>query len=72
MKLTKIVYLHETFHLPKNWGVTHTEKRGRGAKTSESHPQNEVFGLISLNFQHYIKNRNMCDVKYWPALLFQI
>ena len=24
MKLTRIVYLHETFHLPKNWGVNHT------------------------------------------------
>ena len=26
MKLTRIVYLHETFHLPKYWGLTHTEK----------------------------------------------
>ena len=23
MKLTTIMYLHESFHLPKNWGVTH-------------------------------------------------
>ena len=23
MKLTTIMYLHDTFHLAKNWGVTH-------------------------------------------------
>ena len=28
MKLTRIVYLRETFHFPKNWGVTHTAKEG--------------------------------------------
>ena len=30
MNFTRIVYLHETFHLPKNWGVTHTAKEGLG------------------------------------------
>ena len=28
MKLTRIVYLHETFHFPKYWRVTHTAKEG--------------------------------------------
>ena len=28
MKLTTIMYLHETFHLPKDLGVTHRAKEG--------------------------------------------
>ena len=40
---------------------------GHKQKTSEKEPGNQFFGLISWNFQDYIKNRNECD-----ALLFQI
>ena len=36
-------------------------KRGLSSETSENQPQNEVFGLISSNFQHCIKNRNICS-----------
>ena len=32
MQLTRIVYLHEAFHLTQNWGVTHREKEGRVQK----------------------------------------
>ena len=32
----------------------------------------KFFGLISWNFQDYIKNRNICDALYCTALLFQI
>ena len=28
MKLTRIMYIHETFHLPENSGLTHTENEG--------------------------------------------
>ena len=28
MKLTRILYLHENFYLPKNWGVTQMAKEG--------------------------------------------
>ena len=46
MKLTTIIYRHETFYLAKNCGVTH------GAwKTSEREPENQFFGLISWNFR---------------------
>ena len=44
-------------------------KREHGPETSENQLQNEVFGLISSNFQHYLKKRNKCDVKYCSALL---
>ena len=42
MKFTTIVYLHENFHLAKDWGV-----RGRDQKTSEKKPKNCFFYLIS-------------------------
>ena len=42
-------------------GASPYGERGRGPKTSENQPQNEVFGLISWNFQDYIKNRHLCD-----------
>ena len=47
-------------------------ERGLGPKTSGNQSQNELFVLISWNFQQYIKNRNICDVKHCPALLLQI
>ena len=28
MKFTRVMYLHETFHLAKNWSVTHRSKEG--------------------------------------------
>ena len=28
MKLTRIVYIHETFHLPENSGLTDTGNKG--------------------------------------------
>ena len=46
--------------------------RGRDPETSENQPQNEVFGLISSNFQYYLKNCNIWDVNFWSAVLFQI
>ena len=46
MKLTMIVFLYETFHMSVG---------GCGQNTSEKTPQNKFFGLISWNFQHYIK-----------------
>ena len=49
MKHTTIIYLHETFHLAKNLGVTHKAFES-GQKTFEKKPKNQFFGLISLNF----------------------
>ena len=46
MKLTMIVFLYETFHMSVG---------GCGQNTSEKKTQNKFFGLISWNFQHYIK-----------------
>ena len=37
-------------------------------KTSENEPENQFFGLISWNFQDFIKNRNMP----YTSLLVQI
>ena len=38
MKFTTIAYLHENFHLAKDWGV-----RGRDQKASEKKPKNCFF-----------------------------
>ena len=35
-------------------------------------PKNRFFGLISWNFQYYIKNRITCDTLPWTVLLVQI
>ena len=32
MKLTRIMYLYETFHFAKNWGVTHRVQEGINKK----------------------------------------
>ena len=72
MKLTTIMYLHETFHLAKKLGRNSQGVGGRKQKTSEEEPENQFFGLISWNFQNYIKNRNACDALYCTRLLFQI
>ena len=41
----------------------------RDPKTSEKSPKNWFFGLIFWNFQHYIKNRNICDTLPCTELL---
>ena len=46
--------------------------RGRKWKISEKEPENQFFGLISCNFQDYMKNHNICDLLYCTAWLFQI
>ena len=45
MKLTTTMYLHETFHLAKNWDGTHRVYEGVNEKL-----ENESFALIFTNF----------------------
>ena len=56
IKLNTIIYLYENCHLPKK---KMGRKRRRNWKTSENEPENGFFGLISWNFQDFIKNHNM-------------
>ena len=51
MKLTTIAYLHQTFHLTKDLGVTHREWQGVVKKPVKKAPKNRFFGSTSLNFQ---------------------
>ena len=59
MKLTKIMYLHETFHLAKNWGVSQRAEEGVIKKPLKSNHKMSFFGLISWNFEDYMKNHNV-------------
>ena len=47
---TMIVYLHETFHLANDCGVIHGASESMIEK-----PKDWIIGLISWNFQYYIK-----------------
>ena len=67
IKLTTIMYLHQTFHLAKNQGIPHRVQEGVNEKASEKEPGNQFFGLISWSFQDYVKNRYEFDL-----LLFQL
>ena len=64
-----------TFMRPFIWqdlGATIREWQGVAKKSPKRTPKSVFLGLISWNFQYHIKNRSLCDGKYWSALLFQI
>ena len=70
MKFTSIVYHHKTFHLTKDLGVTHQVWEGVVKKPSKKKSKNQFSGFFSWNFQHYIKNRNICHtLPCTPSLL---
>ena len=51
VKLITIMYLHKLFHLANN--LKHARRRKR--KISKNEPENQLFGLISANFQTALK-----------------
>ena len=71
MKFGKIVFLHDTFHLTKDLGVAHRDSGGMAEKPLKK-CQKWVLWLYFLNFQEYIKNRNICDTLHCTALLVKI
>ena len=65
MKLTMIVYPHETFHLAKDWGITHRASEGMIKKPLKKSQKTDFFLELSVlltyltaqpkrNFQYYI------------------
>ena len=51
MKLTMIVYPHKTFHLAKDWGITHRASEGMIKKPLKKKPKNRSFlGIISTTY----------------------
>ena len=55
MKLTTIIYLHETFHLAKKLGRNLQGIRGHKQKTSKNEQENQFFGPILPKMHHAIK-----------------
>ena len=51
MKLSQTVYLHETFYLIKDLGVTHREWEGVAEKSLKKAQKIRFFGSISWNTQ---------------------
>ena len=72
MKLTNIMYFHDTFHFAKDWGVTHVAQECVIKKPLKTRQKVSFFCLISWNFEEYIKKRNICDVLPYTTLLVQI
>ena len=56
----------------KKFGHNSQGVRGRNWKSSEKKPKKQFFGLISWNFQDYIKKCMICDILPCTALLVQI
>ena len=71
MKLTTIMYLHETFDLAKKIKHDLLGVANRGQKTSQK-PKIRFFGLISWTFHSYITNHVICDILPWSASVVQI
>ena len=59
MKLTSIIYLHNTFHLAESCGCNSEGVGGRNRKTSKNKPENQFFGLI---FRHFYDLMNTCNI----------
>ena len=55
MKLTSIMYLHETFHLVKNWGVTHRLKEGVVQKLLKTNHKMRFLGSLPQIFRNTSK-----------------
>ena len=72
IKLTTIVYLHETFHLAKDLGITHRAWEGVAKKPLKKKPKTQFFGSTSWYFQDYIKNCNICDISPCTASLVKV
>ena len=48
MKLTMIVYPHETFHLAKDWGITHRASEGTIRKPLKKSQKTDFFLELSV------------------------
>ena len=70
MKLTMIVYLHDTFHLTKDLDVTHRVWEGVVENYLQKSQKFGFFCFFSWNFLHYINV--ICDTLHCTASLVKV